>query len=77
MLKHIFEPIRVSQVVIRTTVQAVRSVGSSHKVQFQSKQDHERRKAQPAAEELHLGVDDDPDGGAVLLHLPWKKEMVG
>merc|ERR1719370_1542177 len=23
----------------------------------------------PAAEELHLGVDDDPDGGAVLLHL--------
>merc|ERR1719234_1372307 len=23
----------------------------------------------PAAEKLHLGVDDDPDGGAVLLHL--------
>merc|ERR1719458_1064365 len=23
----------------------------------------------PAAEQLHLGVDDDPDGGAVLLHL--------
>merc|ERR1719234_2353254 len=23
----------------------------------------------PATEELHLGVDDDPDGGAVLLHL--------
>ena len=29
----------------------------------------------PAAEELHLGVDDDPDGGAVLLHLI--KEKVG
>ena len=25
--------------------------------------------ARPAAEQLHLGVDDDPDGGAVLLHL--------
>merc|ERR1712192_304142 len=23
----------------------------------------------PATEKLHLGVDDDPDGGAVLLHL--------
>ena len=27
----------------------------------------------PAAEELHLGVDDDPDGGAVLLHLMEKR----
>merc|ERR1719323_658932 len=30
---------------------------------------HDVRLLLPAAEQLHLGVDDDPDGGAVLLHL--------
>ena len=79
LFRHNFEPVRVSQVVIRTAVQAVRSVGSSRvskissgkksasKISSNSK--ITTRTKVPAAEQLHLGVDDDPDGGAVFLHL--------
>ena len=36
---------------------------------FQMFHNLQHNEAIPAAEKLHLGVDDDPDGGAVLLHL--------
>ena len=36
---------------------------------FKVKRESVYHSARPAAEQLHLGVDDDPDGGAVLFHL--------